>query len=340
MKAKLRKTYNIAVRVLIFVFTAYFLYDKIFIEKDIISIIHTFGNYIDNENFNLIIAIVVLLMIVNLSLESKKWQFLISKLEKVSFLKSFEAVLTGISVSMFLPNRTGDYLGRVFILKNANRIQATLSTILGSFAQLITTILFGLLSLIMLYPSYFDLSDNLYLWGFIGAIIAVLVIYFIMIFIYVEFFTFTDILKKITGREYKRIKKYAQVFSWYTSKDLSVVLIISILRYLVFSFQFFLLLRLFGVDLNYFHAMMLIGAVYLTMAVIPTIALSEIGIRGSVSVYIFQWWLETTGKWTFDSALGVLAASTSLWFLNIALPALVGTLFIFNLRFFRKEKKK
>jgi hypothetical protein len=33
--------------------------------------------------------------------------------------------------------------------------------------------------------------------------------------------------------------------------------------------------------------------------------------------------------------LGILAASTSLWLINIGLPALLGMIFIFRLQFFR-----
>ncbi len=337
MKTKLRKTYNLAVRLFIFVFAAYFLYDQIFRKNDILSLLDDYKSHLDNHRFLFNLFLVLVLSVVNLSIETEKWRFLISKLERVSFINAFKAVLTGISVSMFLPNRTGDYLGRVFILKKADRLQATLSTILGSFAQLITTILFGMVAMTGLYPYYFNLDENLYLWGFIGLIISVLILSFLIVFAYVEFYTFTDILKKITGKEYKRIKKYAQVFSWYKTRDLFRVLLLSMVRYIVFSFQFYLLIRSFGIEINYFHAMLLIGMIYLVMTIIPTIALSEIGVRGSVSIYIFKWWLEMHGKWTGDAAMQVLTASVSLWFFNIALPALVGTVFIFSLRFFRKD---
>ncbi len=337
MKTKLRKTYNITVRLITFVFAAYFLYDQIFRKNDVLSLLENYKNHSDGSGFLIKIFLVIILVVVNFSLETEKWRFLISKLEKVSFWNAFKAVLTGVSVSMFLPNRTGDYLGRVFILKKADRLQATLSTILGSMAQLITTILFGMVAVVGLYPYYFDISVKIYFWGFLGTVLSSLIISFVLVFAYVEFYAFTDILKKITGKEYKRIKKYAQVFSWYKTGDLFKVLLLSIARYLVFSFQFYLLVKAFGIDVNYFNAMLLIGMIYLTMTIIPTIALSEIGVRGSVSVYIFKWWLTLHGQWTDSSALQVLTASTSLWFINIAIPALAGTFFIFSLRFFRKE---
>ncbi len=335
MKTKLQKTYNIIIRLAIIILAAYFLYDQLFYRKDLTSLPEVFRSFSDNPGFYYLIALAVLLMPVNIALETVKWRLLISKLEEVSFWNAFKAVLTGISVSMFMPNRVGDYFGRIFILKKADRFQAILSTVLGSMAQLITTLLFGFVSIALLFPHYFEM-DNVNFWLYIGLLILLVIIAFTIVFAYLEFAAFTDILKRITGREYNRIKKYAQVFSWYGSGDLWKVLLLSIGRYLIFSFQFFLLLRAFGVDVNYFQAMMLIGMVYLLMTIIPTIALTEIGIRGSVSIYVFETWLQMHHRYTDTSALGVVSASTGLWLLNLALPAFVGIIFVFSLKFFRK----
>jgi uncharacterized membrane protein YbhN (UPF0104 family) len=336
MKTKLQKTYNIIIRLTIIILAVYFLYNELFYRKDLASLSEAFGAFSKKDNFLLLLIITITLIPLNLILETIKWQFLISKLEKVSFWNAFKAVLTGISVSMFMPNRVGDYLGRIFILKKADRFQAILSTVLGSAAQLITTLLFGFVSIAVLFPQYYT-SGDFALWLYIGLLIVLLMAAFVIVFAYLEFAAFTDILKRLTGREYNRIKKYAQVFSWYRSSDLLKVLLLSIMRYMVFSFQFFLMLKAFDVNVNYFQAMVLIGMVYLLMTIIPTVALTEIGIRGSVSIYVFETWLRLHNAFTDTSALGVVSASTSLWLFNLALPALTGIIFVFSLKFFRKE---
>jgi hypothetical protein len=106
---------------------------------------------------------------------------------------------------------------------------------------------------------------------------------------------------------------------------------------MVFSFQFYLLLILFGVPVPYLHAMLLIALSYLLISIIPTIALSEIGVRGSLTIYIFGRYFDNTGLWSENMALAVLAASTGLWLLNIALPALMGVFFVHRLKFFQKQ---
>ena len=336
MKAKLHKTYNIVIKLVVVIITILFLYNQFFLKEDVSALFLTLTKISTGVFSNIWLLIVALLIPVNLLLESIKWKYLISKLEPVSLLNSFKAVLAGISVSMIMPNRVGDYLGRVFILKKADRLQAILSTVLGSFAQLITTLLFGLIALIFYYTEYISINNSLNFWVYIGFIIVVIAMVFIMIFAYLNFSVFSIILKRISGKYYLKIAKYAEVFSWYNQKELFNVLMLSIIRYLVFSFQFYLLLQFFEVSVNYFEAMMLIAVVYFFMTIIPTIALTEIGVRGSVSLFIFQHHFETFGIWSPQLALGVITASSLLWLANVVLPAAIGTIFVFSLKFFRK----
>jgi len=335
-KTKLRKTYNILIRLAIILLTLFFIYDQLFYRKDLQSIIDFFPEVIHNPHFMALLVIVGLLLPLNQFLEIVKWRFLISKLEKISFWSATKAVLTGISVSMFMPNRVGDYLGRVFVLKKADRLQAVLVTMLGSMAQLLSTILFGLVASLFFFPFYFDLGDNLSFWTFLGLILIVVVLSITMVLAFLNFASFSDVIRRISGHGYRKIKKYAKVFSWYNSKDLLKVLVLSLMRYMVFSMQFYLLLKAFGFNIPYPQAMMLIGLVYLLMAIIPTIALTELGVRGSVSIFVFALYLEPSGLWNEQAGLAVASASTILWLINLAFPALLGVVFVYSLRFFRK----
>jgi len=334
--AKLNKTYNILIRFAILVFTFYFLYEQLFYKHDLSSFLKSIEAVTTAEDFRFLSVIVVLLLPVNLLLESRKWQFLMQKLEKVSMIGAFKAILSGISVSVFLPNRVGDYLGRVFILKKADRLQATLATILGSMAQLLTTILFGLISVAFFLDHWINQDSSLNRWAFAGLLFSIIIVSAILIFSFLNFSVFSVLLKKISGRAYNKIEHYAAVFSWYSARELFYVLAISVLRYLVFSMQFFLLLRIFQIPVGYLPAMMVIGFIYLLMSIIPTIALSEIGVRGSVSLYAFGLFFGT--PLTAVAEGRIVAASSALWLLNLALPALSGLFFIFKLRFFRNNK--
>lgn len=336
-KTKLRKSYNILIRLAIVLLTVYFIYDQIFYKKDLKTVLELLPDLIDSKQFQLNFIAAILLFSVNQLLEAFKWKYLIRKLEHVSLWTATKAVLTGISVSMFMPNRVGDYLGRVFVLKAANRIQAVLATIIGSMAQLLTTIVYGCLALIFFFPWYYDLDNSLNAWLYSGLILLIVVLLFMLIFAYLNFASFSDIIRRISGRFYDRISKYIDVFALYEVRNLLFVLLVSALRYVVFSFQFYLLLKAFFVPVNYYSAILLIGLVYLMMTIIPTIALTELGVRGSVSLFIFTLYLGPVGLFTEEAGLGVVSATSVLWLINLAVPALLGVIFVYSLRFFRKS---
>ena len=110
---------------------------------------------------------------------------------------------------------------------------------------------------------------------------------------------------------------------------LGTLLLLSFLRYLVFIVQYYLLFVLFGVDASPGTVWSVISLMFLVMAVIPTIALVEVGLRGSIS-------LQLMGLFT-ENSLGVVLASVSIWLINLVLPALAGSILIFGLKVFKRK---
>ena len=92
----------------------------------------------------------------------------------------------------------------------------------------------------------------------------------------------------------------------------------------------------FGVPLNYFNAMIPIALTYLAMMIVPFITITEIAVRGSVSVVIFEKWLIMNG---IDYSFGIMvfSASSLLWIFNIAIPAIIGLFMTYRLKFFRDK---
>src|SRR4051812_2206215 len=63
------------------------------------------------------IVSVFALMLLNWSLEALKWEIIVNQLQTIGFLKSLRAIFAGISVSIFTPNRIGEFGGRIFFLE-------------------------------------------------------------------------------------------------------------------------------------------------------------------------------------------------------------------------------
>ncbi|MDP4292567.1 MAG: lysylphosphatidylglycerol synthase transmembrane domain-containing protein [Bacteroidota bacterium] len=333
---KLNKTNNILIRIAIVVIVYTYIYYQVFYRHDIHVTVGLLENTVENKVFLPLFISASLLMLVNLFLESKKWQFLVSLRERVSAFTSIKAVFTGLSVSIFTPNRVGEFLGRVFFLEKTQPMEGIFMTVIGSLSQLLVTIVVGSLGLAFFLPYYYSPTDfstemlmgSLYVLGFLANII------FLGLYLNISFIT--DLSRRVIKPEWKHWNHYIEVFSSYKTIELLKVFGLSFLRYLVFSTQFYLFLRAFEVPLTVGEAMMLIPVIYLVTTSIPTIALSELGVRGSVSVFFIGVFMAGQFSGVGDLQLRVFAASTCIWLINIALPALIGTFFVYHLRFFGK----
>lgn len=336
MKTKLRKTYNYLIRAAIILISYGFIYYELFYKRDLNELLQVFYDQWKTDFFFLVLAFVIILIFVNWGFEAKKWQYLIKKIENISFTDSYKAVLLGVSVSAFTPNRVGEYLGRVFILKKANHWEGIFITIIGSFSQLITTLVCGCIGLMYIIPRYwnfenylnYDLRWFVYVLGFI-SILFLLALYFNISLISV-------LVEKYFGKRWKRFKSYISVFNKYSTKELTNVFLYSLVRYLIFNLQFYLLLRILGINLPLLHSLFLTSALYYALTIIPTIALTELGVRGSLAIFLFELYFSQNGGFTDKMGLAIFTASSSIWLLNIILPALFGTLFVYRLKFFRK----
>ena len=135
--------------------TIWFIYDRIFTTKNLSEIQDYFVIHLFDIHSIWMFVVCVILSILNWGLETAKWRLLILKIEKISFTRAFKAILSGVTVSVFTPNRIGEYAGRVVYINTADRIKAALITVISSLSQLTITLLVGALSLLFYLSKYY-----------------------------------------------------------------------------------------------------------------------------------------------------------------------------------------
>ncbi len=198
------------------------------------------------------LLIVVLMTIVNWSIEAKKWQLSVASIYKISFVKAFKAVLCGVAFSVTMPNRIGEYFGRILYMPDGNRLKSISVTLVGSISQLYITILSGILGMIFLKNQLIQnglISEILYrfiLAGFCGVLMFLTVIYFKISVIE----KFAE--KMMKGSRYLYLIESLRTFN---VQLLLHILLLSFLRYLVFLLQYFLMFSLFSVDESFIVVM-------------------------------------------------------------------------------------
>lgn len=253
-----------------------------------------------------------LLIPVNWGIEALKWQRMIGHIEPLGYITAFRAVLGGVTVSLFTPNRTGEFAGRVLVLEPQHRVQGALITVAQSFSQLLVTLLAGTAAL-----AFYN--------GFTGYRLAPLYILFVCVCIFsvICYFRIGAIAERL-GRSglLNRWRTDLAPLAHYSFRELGLIMLLSFLRYFVFVFQFYLLLRFFSVGVGFQPAVVRIALVYLAGLWIPSFSFTEPLTRAGMSIVLFQ-------DVTLQTEEVVFSASV-LWLLNLMLPALSGCFTVFS----------
>lgn len=270
----------------------------------------------------------VCLIPVNWGLEARKWQLSVAFISPVSFSQAFKAVLSGVSFSVTTPNRVGEYVGRMLYLPDGSRLKSIALTLVGSLSQLLVTFYTGLVGLIFLKPQLLHS-------GLISAVAYQYILYGVgatALFLTVLYFE-TGVIGQLLNRwlRHSNYRYLIQAVQAFQMQLLLRLLLLSFLRYTIFVAQYFLLFRFFGVYVPAAVQWNVLSLMFLTMAVIPSISLAEVGLRGEISLTLM-------GLFTANS-LGIGLSTVTIWFLNLVVPALAGSVLILGVNFFYKRNE-
>jgi hypothetical protein len=264
---------------------------------------------------------ILLLMAVNWSVEAVKWKISVRVIQPVSFGRALRAVLSGVSFAVSTPNRIGEYLGRMLYMDEGNRLRTISITIVGSMSQLIITLVMGIAGMLVL-RSYLE-SNNLISSLWLNVLLAgiILVTGGLLLF-YFRLGWLTKWIEKIPA-----VKKYMYLILALESLStplLLKLLLLSFFRFMVFMAQYTLVFPLFAVDLALWQVFWGVSVGFLVMAVIPTIALIELPLRGKTMTMVL-------GMFAMNP-LGVSLATATIWLINLVVPAAAGSLLMLGLR--------
>lgn len=328
---KYKKILNYIVGPVLFVILAFSIYRKITAQPHLRQSWQSMQNTIGHNRYLLLLMLALMLM--NWAFEARKWQLLIRPVQRVSLFKGFKAVLSGLSFSIFIPNGIGEYFGRMLYLDEGNRLRSVVVSFTGSLAQILITLICGVIGLNYLFaqvPAYS--AETVGLSGFWLKAMLYAVYAFIALFLllYFKISLFAKLFEKIPFVHKHRI--FIDSLETYQTSLLLRILFISFVRYLVFIAQYLLVFYLFNVAMPLFWAICSVSVLFLSMAIVPTIPIAELGVRGEISLKVF-------GILT-QNALGIVSSAAFIWLVNIIVPSLAGSLFVLNARLFKKPKLK
>ncbi len=256
------------------------------------------------------ILILLLLSFFNWFFEIAKWRVLVSSIKKITPMDATEQSLGSLTASLFTPNRIGEYGAKAIYFHKSQRKRVLLLNLIGNMMQMGITVILGIIGLWTFANAHPIEVDFLK----ISRGIVVFFVVLSMIFIGLKKTRFT-----IKGVSFDKIKRF--VFDLSTRIKF-LAFAFSLIRYAIFSFQFYFLLQIFGVGLSYLEAISIITSMYLLASAIPSFFIFDVIVKGSVAVYLFS----MVGV----NELTILCIITLMWLFNFVLPSIFGSYYVLN----------
>ncbi len=253
---------------------------------------------------------VLLLMPVNWGLEALKWRTLVRQLQPFTLAQAYRSVLMGLASGFFTPNRILDPVGRVLMLEDENKAKGVLYSLVQTLAQSFAGCVFLAVALMLLpsaniLPADVPLSTLNWVAGVFITVITLL------------YFTMPLWAPKVRYKRSEKIDNVLRAMAEITYPVLIKVSLTSIVRYAVYSLQYFLMLRFMTVDITSFQALILIPINYFLISVTPSVSFSELGIRGAFAMLLL-------GAVTTNT-VGAAMAAVTVWAVNYIIPVITGS---------------
>ncbi|BFM43288.1 lysylphosphatidylglycerol synthase domain-containing protein [Flavobacterium sp. CFS9] len=254
------------------------------------------------------IGFILLLSVLNRYFEILKWQNLAKVIHEISLGEATKQVLAALTAGIFTPNGVGEYAGKALYYSKSEAKKVIFLNLICNGIQMILTVIFGVFGLLYFNAKYEIITTQTVAVLFGGFVLLLVVLFS---------------LKKIKIKGYsieKLVHKINEIPKPIHRKNI----VLGILRYLVFSHQYYFLFLAFDVDLPYFTLIATIAVVYFLASSLPTFQFLDFAVKGSVAIYFFG--ILGVNEWI------VVFISTLMWFLNVVLPVVIGVYYVLNFK--------
>lgn len=311
--------FNPLVKVVIATLLGFVLYLELTSKDNLPQLWQTFLVQLSGSNV-IWVLLAFALMPLNWMAETEKWYKFVARFQYFPRWKALLAVFTGVSFSLFTPNRVGEYGGRLLYVHPENQWKAIVANLIGNFCQYMVLLGMGAIG------SAWILSHLEIVEPKTGFAIVFLAAFGLIIMMWIYFQLDKVItwikknlpqLKKIPYINHIRI----DLFLSFNQRERVEILIWALIRYFIYSLQYILLLRFFGIQPGIIPGFAGVFSLYLLQTSLPLPPLTGLVARGNLAVFL----------WGYFGAneLAALAATFSLWVINLVIPALIGTISLF-----------
>ena len=319
MNHQAKKNTSIIIKITILVLAFWFIYQKLSNNENI-------GNFkslaaaLSVSSLLLVMITLFILMLLNWFLEALKWKYLLKDVQKISTWRAVESVFCGLTWAVFTPNRLGEFGGRVFFLSPRKRIIGVISMSVGAIGQMVVTNVLGSLALLWFVGRFIQL--NVIINFALAFLVAIFCSFFVVFYFNIQLVD--GLLAKV--KFIKPFRRFFRILAKYKKKELLRVLIYCLSRFTVFTTQYCLVIHLLIPEIPVFYMVMILFILFFIQSALPSLDLLDIGVRALTATYFFGF--------VTSQEVAIMAATASIWLVNLIIPAFIGSVFVFKLNFF------
>ncbi len=324
MTSSYKKILATFIKVTVVAFAFWFIYNKLTKHNDLKEFLKLLESIPDQQIWT-VLGSVFVLMLCNWCLEAVKWRQLIERVEQISLWRAIESVFCGLTWAVFTPNRLGEYGGRVFFLSPKRRIIGIVAMTVGNIGQLVLTNVFGAITVCIFVYRFIPLEPVLK--ATIYGLAFVFALFFVVFYFNIRWLNGLLLSIKFT----RKYEKFYAVLARYEKKELLKILLIGLCRYAVFTTQYLIMFSWLIPNLQVLDILMLVPILFFVQSTLPSLDLLDIGIRSVTALFFF--------KYVTNQNTAVVACIASIWLINIIIPAILGSYFVFKLNFFGNTRR-
>lgn len=252
-----------------------------------------------------LLLLILALLPINWLLEGLKWQVIAARAD-LSLKQAIRGVVLGLTLDNVLPMGTGAISGRIISLSAKDRITVIPGILVGQVIQSLITFLFGLYGFWLVWGKASSLFhwQPVYTFSLMG--ISLLVVLSVIFW-------------------QAKIRKFLSPLWQYSMRSWGIIFFFSLSRYLVFLLQFMLLAIIFAAEIDTVLIFACATWVFAAKTFMPKISnLERLGNRALAVVFFMNLFGQPVS--------GVLMAVILLWFINLAIPSIIGLTFFKDLK--------
>jgi len=310
-------SYLIKVAVVILAFT--FIYRKVSNNANLAQ----FRRIVEALNRNevvFVLSLVVVMMLLNWFLEALKWRYITRVLSPITVYQAIESVFCGLTWAIFTPNRLGEYGGRVMFLPPRKRIHGVFSMAVGSLGQMVITNVLGIVALLWFGYTFLHMQ----IWMYLAAVCTGALVVSLLLIFYFNISWLVSVLNSI--KFLKQYHRFFEIMNRYRVAELDRIMLYCLARFAVFTFQYYLILHLLVPQMPVLPMVMMVLILFFVQSILPSLDLLDVGVRGATATMFFAY--------ITNQQVAVIAAVSSIWFINLIVPAILGSIFVFKMKFF------